>query len=132
MIDLENKIQALEKQNERNNNEVISKFEGQIKDIRKRGEEKILENEVKISELQESRNVMDDTYKRRIQYETELQHWKNQCLAIEKVITEEKYNIQIEQAKMKKTIEAEYKESLEKFKQQAQLDAERSKLNCIA
>jgi hypothetical protein len=66
MIDLENKIQALEKQNERNNNEVISKFEGQIKDIRKRGEEKILENEVKISELQESRNVMDDTYKRRI------------------------------------------------------------------
>jgi hypothetical protein len=28
---------------------------------------------------------------------------------------------------MKKAIEAEYKESLEKFKQQAQLDAERSK-----
>jgi hypothetical protein len=33
-----------------------------------------------------------------------------------KVIQEEKYNIQIEQAKMKKAIEAEYKESLEKFK----------------
>ena len=29
---------------------------------------------------------------------------------------------------MKKTIEAEYKEQLEKFKQQAQVDAERSKL----
>ena len=29
---------------------------------------------------------------------------------------------------MKKAIESEYKESLEKFKQQAQLDAERSKL----
>jgi hypothetical protein len=33
-----------------------------------------------------------------------------------KVIQEEKYNTQIDQAKMKKSIEAEYKESLEKFK----------------
>jgi hypothetical protein len=36
---------------------------------------------------------------------------------LNKVIQEEKYNIQIEQARMKKTIEAEYKEQLEKFKQ---------------
>ncbi len=70
---------------------------------------------------------MDDTFKKRIQYEAQLASWKNQCNSITKVIQEEKYNIQIEQAKMKKAIEAEYKESLEKFKQQAQLDAERSK-----
>ncbi|MFS8159635.1 MAG: hypothetical protein ACMG6E_05380 [Candidatus Roizmanbacteria bacterium] len=39
-----------------------------------------------------------------------------QCAAIDKVIQEEKHNIQIEQAKMKRAIESEYKESLEKFK----------------
>ena len=75
MIELENQIQNLEKQNEKNNNEIVTKFETQIKDIKKRGEEKISENEIKISELQESRNVMDETYKKRIQYETELHHW---------------------------------------------------------
>lgn len=116
MIDLENKIQGLEKLNEKNNNEIVTKYEAQIKEIKKRGEEKISENEIKISELQESRNVMDDTYKNRIKYETELHHWRTQCNSILKVIQEEKYNIQIEQAKMKKAIESEYKESLEKFK----------------
>ena len=131
MIDQENKIQTLEKQNEKNNNEIVNKFEGQIKDIKKKGEEKIQENEIKISELQESRNVMDDTYKKRIQYETELFHWQNQCTQLTKVIQEEKYHIQIEQAKMKKAIESEYKDSLEKFKQQAQLDAERSNIQLI-
>lgn len=39
-----------------------------------------------------------------------------QCESLNKVINEEKYNIEIEQAKMKKAIESEYKESLEKFK----------------
>ena len=41
MIDLENKIQGLEKLNEKNNNEIVTKYEAQIKEIKKRGEEKI-------------------------------------------------------------------------------------------
>eukprot|EP00347_Sterkiella_histriomuscorum_P022548 403338076 len=126
LIDLETKIQSLEKKNEKDNNEIVTKYESQIKDIKKRGEEKIVDNEVKINELKEERNNMDDTFKKRIYYETQLAHWKNQCNNITKVIQDEKYNIQIEQAKMKKAIEAEYKESLEKFKAQAQLDAERN------
>jgi hypothetical protein len=44
----------------------VTKYETQIKEIKKRGEEKIVENEIKINELQETRNVMDDTYKKRI------------------------------------------------------------------
>lgn len=52
--------------NEKNNNEVVNKFEGQIKDIRKKGDEKVVENEIKISELKEERNNMDDTFKKRI------------------------------------------------------------------
>jgi len=41
MIELENRINTLEKKNEKNNNEVVTKFEGQIKDIKKRGEERV-------------------------------------------------------------------------------------------
>ncbi|CDW79859.1 UNKNOWN [Stylonychia lemnae] len=126
LIDLETKIQTLEKKNEKENNEIVTKYQNQIKDMTKRGQEKIVENDTKINELREERNNMDDTYKKRIYFETQLQHWRNQCNSIQKVIQDEKYNIQIEQAKMKKAIESEYKESLEKFKAQAQLDAERN------
>lgn len=61
------------------NNETVTKFEGQIRDLRKRGDDKLNENEIKISELQENRNIMDETFKRRIEYETELHSWKTQC-----------------------------------------------------
>ena len=81
---------------------------------------------MKISELKEERNNMDETFKKKVYYETQLAHWRNQCAHMEGVIQEEKYNMQIEQAKMKKALDAEYKASLEKFKQQAQLDAERN------
>ncbi len=76
MIDLESKIQALEKKNEKENNEIVTKFEGQIKDIKKKGDEKLNENEVKINELKEERNNMDDTFKKKIYYETQLGHWR--------------------------------------------------------
>jgi hypothetical protein len=72
LIDLENKIQSLEKQNEKNNNEIVTKFETQIKDIKKKGEEKVAENEIKINELKEERNSMDETYKKRILHEAQL------------------------------------------------------------
>lgn len=72
VIELEAKIQSLEKRNEKDNNEIVNKFEVQIKDIKKRGEEKLVENEVKINEMKEERNNMDDTYKKRIYYETQL------------------------------------------------------------
>lgn len=86
LIDLESKIQSLEKKNEKENNEIVNKFEGQIKDIKKKGEEKITENEVKINEMREERNNMDDTFKKRIYYETQLAHWQTQCANITKVI----------------------------------------------
>ena len=63
---------------------------------------------------------------RKIKYEVEMGHCKQQISDLTRTIKEEKYNIQIEQAKMKKAIEAEYKELMEKFKAQAQLDAERN------
>lgn len=71
---------------------------------------------------------MDDTFKKRIQYEAELHHWRGQCAALAKVIQTEKYNSQIELAKKKQRLELETEAKLELFKQQAQRDAERSKL----
>jgi len=41
----------LEKLNEKNNNEIVTKYETTIKDIRKKGDDKLQENDVKISEL---------------------------------------------------------------------------------
>jgi hypothetical protein len=51
MIALQNEIQQLEKLNERNNNEIVTKYETTIRDIRKKGDERLQENDVKISEL---------------------------------------------------------------------------------
>ena len=83
---MQNEIAQLEKVNEKNNNEIVNKFENQIKEVKKVGTEKLSENEVKINELQENRNIMDETYKKRVQFDAELHHWKTQCQQLTKVI----------------------------------------------
>jgi len=70
----------------------VTKFESQIKDVKKKGDDKLQENEVKINELQENRTIMDDTFKKRMDYEAELHMWKTKCAEYTKKITEEKYN----------------------------------------
>mmetsp|Transcript_38845 Transcript_38845/g.37183 ORF Transcript_38845/g.37183 Transcript_38845/m.37183 type:complete len:92 (+) Transcript_38845:75-350(+) len=64
--------------------------------------------------------------KEKNKYEVELHMWKNQCITLEKVIQQEKYQMQISQAEMQRDIELEYKKSLQKYKAQAQQDAERN------
>ena len=78
------------------------------------------DNTTKMQELQTTYNLMEDADKKKFMFETELNHWRQESTKMEREIQQEKYNIQIEQAKMKKTIEAEYKESLERFKTEAQ------------
>lgn len=118
-IALQNEIAQLEKYNEKNSNEIVTKYETQIKEIKKRGDEKLQENEVKINELQENRNIMDDTFKKRTEYEAELHYWRNECAKLSKVIQSEKYNNQIALAKKKQRLELETEAKLELFKQQA-------------
>jgi hypothetical protein len=115
-IRLQNEIAQLEKQNERNNNEIVTRFETQIKDVKRKGDEKITDNEVKLSELQENRNIMDETYKKRVQFEAELFHWRTQCENLKKVIQQEKYNNQIELAKKKQKMEIDSEAKLELIK----------------
>ena len=71
---------------------------------------------------------MKEIEKKKVVYELELYEWGSQCKDLQEKITKIKYENQIEMAKMKTSIEMEYDESLEKFKQQAQQDAQRSKL----
>jgi hypothetical protein len=77
MLELENKINTLEKRNEKTNNEVVTKFEGQIKDIKKKGDDKMQENEIKMSELKENLNLMDEVDRKKMQHEAELHHWRS-------------------------------------------------------
>lgn len=91
-IALQNQIAQLEKLNEKNSNEIVTKYETQIKDMKKKGDEKLQENEIKINELQENRNIMDDTFKKRTEYEAELHYWRNECAKLQKLIQQEKYN----------------------------------------
>jgi hypothetical protein len=118
-IELQNEIASLEKLNEKNSNEIVTKFEGRLRDQKKKGDERLTENEVKINELQETRNIMDDTYKKRIEYEAELHHWRTECAKLQKVIQQDKYNSQIDLAKKKQRLELETEAKLELFKQQA-------------
>lgn len=127
LIDLETRIQGLEKEREKESNEIVSRYEGQLRETRRKGEERLSDNEVRIYEAREERGGLDETFKRRIYYETQLHHWRNQCALTEGAIQEERHAQQIEQARLKQALEAEYRQGLERFKQQAQADAERSK-----
>lgn len=75
MIYLENQIQTLEKSNEKKSNEVVQDMEGKITRIKTDGTEKIKTSEVKMSELQENLDQMDETRKEKLKYEFELMAW---------------------------------------------------------
>lgn len=55
---------------------MVTNYEGEIKDIKKRGEEKATDTEVKMSELKENLNLMEEVDRRKLQFETELNHWQ--------------------------------------------------------
>ena len=82
----------MEKHAEKSSNEIVTKFESKIRDTKRKGDEKLQENEVKIHELQENRNIMDDTFKKRMEFEAELHHWRHECATLTKVIQQEKYS----------------------------------------
>ena len=76
-----------------------------------------------MSELHENLDKMQDVGKEKLKYELELMAWQQDCASLEKTIQEEKYRIQIEQARMKQEMEAQFEESLEQFQAQATQDA---------
>ena len=96
MIDLDNKIIALEKKNEKTKNDTVNNYQSQIKKIDGEAQEKVKETEVKVSELNENLDKMKDVEKEKLKYELELMAWQQDCASLEKTIQEEKYRIEIE------------------------------------
>lgn len=72
-----------------------------------------------MSELNENLNKMDDVGKEKLRYELELKAWQQDCDSLEKTIQEEKYKIEIEQARMKQEMTKKFRESLQQFVQEA-------------
>ena len=101
MLVLQNQIAHLEKINERNNNEIVTKYESELREMKKRGEDKVNENQIKINELKENQSMMSETQARKLQFEADMQLWKMQCDKLAKQIQQEKYNNQIDLAKRK-------------------------------
>ena len=59
-------------------------------------------------------------------YEAEIYQWELSCNKLDEKITETKYNNQIELARKKRAIEADFDEQIEVFKQQASQEAQRN------
>jgi len=122
-INLQNKVQEYEKSNEKVHNDAKANFESKIKKVDKEAKEQVEQTEVKVSELHENLDKMQDVGKEKLKYDLELMAWQQDCASLEKTIQEEKYRIQIEQARMKQEMEAQFEESLEQFQAQATQDA---------
>ena len=126
MIELDNKIKDLEKKNQKQQTDTTNNYQNQIKKLGNEAKEKIKETEVRVSELHENMDKMQDIGKEKLKYELELMAWQQDCASLEKTIQEERYRIEIEQARMKKEMEIQFKDSLEQYEAQAKLDAQRN------
>ena len=65
-----------------------------------------------VSEKNEALNKLEPVGKEKLKYELELMAWQQDCASVEKTIQEEKYRIEIEQAKMKREMEKQFEEEL--------------------
>ena len=65
-----------------------------------------------VSEKNEALNKLEGVGKEKLKYELELMAWQQDCASVEKTIQEEKYRIEIEQAKMKREMEHQFEEEL--------------------
>ena len=102
-------------------------MEADIADMKQAAASKLKDGGVKVAELDEDLAAMDYIQKKKVIYEFKLLEWNTACRQKQDIITQAKYNNQIELAKDRREIEAEYDESLEKFQAQASQDAQRSK-----
>lgn len=85
------------------------------------------EGDVQVDEAREDIMSSTEIFREMSIFEIQVFEWGAQCADLQQKITKVKYDNQIEMAKMKQQIEAQYDESLDTFKQTAQQDAQRSK-----
>ena len=116
-----------EKTTEKEINEAQNEKESELQRIKKQGQDKIDENNVKIHEKEEEKLSMKEIEKIKVIYELELYEWGTRCTDLQDSITKIKYDNQIKMAETKTAYEHDYDMKLEDFKLKAQNDAQRSK-----
>ena len=79
----------------------------------------MVETEVKVQERHENLDKMQGVGKEKLKFQLELMAWQQDCDTVQKTILEEKYRIEIEQARMKREMEVQFKQSLELAQMQA-------------
>ena len=120
LLVLRNKLLDFEKKNEKITNESIKQMETSNNELRQAANLKLKQGQVALSEITENMNANDDIRRKNAIYDFKRLEWQNHCATLQDKITQAKYDNQIELAKMKLEIEAEYEEQLEKFQQKAE------------
>ena len=120
LLILRNKVLDFEKKNEKLLSEKIKEMEGNINELRAEANMKLKQGQVAVQEVKEENEANSEITKKAFLYQFKLTEWQNNCAMLHQKITQAKYENQIELAKMKLEIEAEYEQQLEKFQQKAQ------------
>lgn len=128
MLQLQSQIIEAEKNAEKSIHDAQVEKDAEVNKIKKEGNAKLEEGDVQVNELQEEIKSAKEIFREMSIYEIQVFEWGAQCADLQQKITKVKYDNQIEMAKMKQQIEAQYNESLDSFKQQANSDAMKSKL----
>jgi len=100
VVELENKIKQIEKVNEKNTNEVTTKYEREINDSKKKHKVTIEDKTKKEKEKKDQLESMEEEERHRIAYEAELGIWKQDCERLKREIQEQKYQNEIDLAQM--------------------------------
>ena len=95
MIELESKIQVLEKKNEKTANETVNNYEEKIKKKDVKAKEEMKDIDTRLKELKENLDKLSDVGKEKLRYELNLKSIQQDCESLEKIIQEEKYRIEI-------------------------------------
>ena len=95
MIELESKIQVLEKKNEKVAVETVNTYEDKIKKKDTAAKEEMKDINTRLAELKENLDKLQSVGKEKLRYELSLKSMQQDCESLEKIIQEEKYRIEI-------------------------------------
>lgn len=128
MLYQRNLILDFDKDNEKELLKLKSEVETTLKEKRTETNKKLSVGDVQMKEIQESLFSKEEILNEKMVTQYQLFEWGSECRKLQHKIDQQKYDDQIKLAKVKMQIEKEYEEQLDKFKHQAQSDAQRSKL----
>lgn len=124
--ELQHNIDEYNKKNEKINNDAQNNFNTKIQIVEKENVEEIRETNVVIKEKNENLEKMNDEKNKKLRYDLELMVMQQDCASLEKTIQQEKYQIEIEMARMKKEKKSEFENELKLQQQMAKEDAQRN------